>query len=492
MRILKLCLFNIFGLACLFTCALASQPEPPGQCKTPGAYFARLEEPWQFINGAQPDAENALNHQGYTFVWHGNPDTTFYPALPDPTLTEFVSDIGADAGAFFLSGDSDNQCTAVEVYPHTTRGRRLALAAGQNYANHGFSGEVYLYEDAWQSGWAVALSWSGVSSRCNFNDAIVDIETCISTASGTWTGARVEFVNDDYLSDSESFTNTDAIWGGLDGQDGWKRRTASWGFAHASSKCHMREPQTDGGKTTLAPCVKWFNFDHGDQIPDQGLDLQVLFDTEITTVGGALSAFEVTRPGGDPVTFTVTNAQLANDTTLTVHVAPVTGSFGASYLSALSNNIVSKCNSNAHLDGSQEGGPDDMTWRLKHGQDPAAEICTFAVDENGLARWEVSSEYRTEKYLVQGLSGADWVTLATIPAGQSHYEQSVGAGYPAYRLIEVETGGHEIMQETAVAHPIPTAAPDTLLTDDQLRALLDEKEHNRGGGTPSCGRGGDT
>lgn len=491
MRTLKLCFISIFGLACLTTIATASQPEPPGQCKTPGAYFGRLEEPWQFINGSQPQAEDALNHQGYTFTWHGNPDTTFYPSLPDPTLTEFVSDIGADAGAFFLSGDSDNQCTAVEVYPHTTRGRRLALAAGQYYANNGFSGEVYLYEDAWQSGWAVALSWSGVASRCNFNDAIVDIETCISTASGTWAGARVEFVNDDYLTDGESNTNTDAIWGGLDGEDGWKRRTASWGFAHASSKCHMREPQTDGGKTTLAPVVKWFNFNHGDQIPVQGLDLQILFDTEIQTIGSALSAFEVTRPGGDPITFTVTSAQLDNDTTLTVHVQPVNSTFGASYLSALSTQIASKNNNSAHLDGSQEGGPDDMIWRLRHGQDPAAIVCAFAVDENGYATWE-AAEYRTDQWEVRGLAGADWVPIVTVPAGQPRYHEFVGTNYSAYGLFEIEVDGHTIMHETAEAHPAPVAKADTLVTDDQLRAMLDQKQQERQDGQQTCPRGGDT
>jgi hypothetical protein len=65
------------------------------------------------------------------------------------------------------------------------------------YANNGYSGQVYLFE-AWPdtTGWAVSLTWTAASSRCHLSNAVVDIETCCSTYSGAWNGARVEFVND--------------------------------------------------------------------------------------------------------------------------------------------------------------------------------------------------------------------------------------------------------------------------------------------------------
>jgi hypothetical protein len=104
----------------------AAHADGPGQSRTPSSQYAKAIQPWQFDFGNQSDAQDALTHQGYTVEHHENPDTSYYPNPPNPTLPQWVSCVGAYAGAFFHGGHGDSQGIAVEVYPRTARGHRLA------------------------------------------------------------------------------------------------------------------------------------------------------------------------------------------------------------------------------------------------------------------------------------------------------------------------------------------------------------------------------
>ena len=446
MRLLTHCLM-LFGFICLTTVALATGP---GQSKTPGSNVARLEEPWLSWLPVHDDVETALTHQGYTFEWHGNPDTAFFPNLPDPTLTEWVADIGASAGAFYHAGHALSSNIAIEVYPHTTRGKRLAQERCQYYLQHGYVyPEIWLFEDPYASeGWAVGLSWAGVASRCSFNDAVVDIEACCSASSMTWTGARVAFVNSCDLTDLASALNIEAIWGGLDGQapeaDKWRYRTASWAATNASQFCQMRPEQTDGGHTTLAPCVKWTDATPNGLIPPGGLSVKVLFDAHVDQTGDPCLVWRA-----DGGVFTLDGAAWQGDTLLSVIVDPISnsGENRTGTLVVQKDLVRSLSCANLHLDGDAVGGPSDWTVDLRFDDAPAAQI--DGVDwKDGVFTWDVVTEFNTAGYRIEGNTPPDetWHSIGdSQPPGVGKRSIEIGNAYALYRVVEVENSGHEFI-----------------------------------------------
>lgn len=224
------------------------------------------------------------------------------------------------------------------------------------YYDHGFRDEVYVADSSDSTGWAVGMLWDKIPSHCNFADAIVHIETCCSEFSGAWTGARVEFVTKCGIQSPESATNIYGIWAGLDGEYGWKYRTACWAKQNATTKCDMRERQTNGGHTTLAPCVKWTNVTPFQLLPPNGMDVGVLFDTKVNCAGDPLQVWRA-----DGGAFTLSNAEWMSDTSLVVTVSPAgnTGTGLTGTLVVQHDRVASAANACANLDGDARAGASD-------------------------------------------------------------------------------------------------------------------------------------
>ncbi len=488
MQAWKLPAWVVIGL-CIFcatpTLAYEEEPEGPGRSETPSSYNALVYEVYQFDIGSRSQAEDALTHQGYNVTWYGNPIVPDSTISPDPMLLDWRDEQDDGDGAMGFVGHGGNDGKGIEIWCHNDWGLQKCYTMKQYYETyHGFSGKLYVAEPSSNSGYSVSIRWGSIPQYCSYADAIIDIETCCSVLSSTYPGARVEFVNDCGLPYSYITTNMDAIWGGFDGtasgtEDDWYYRTAKWGFTLASSKLHMREPVTNGGFTTLAPYIKWASFQSNDQVPEE-VELKILTDTKVQTAGSVLNAFEIYRVSGDP-TIEIVNAVQDNDTTFTVTVRPVDGEFGTSYFKALHTEIVSANNSSAQLDGDGEEGPNDRVWRLKHGQDPAADIGAFTVDQNGISRVDIECLYQTQKLEIWGLEGDQHTTVATIENPQiGHTELFVGNSYPLYQLVEIETNGRIMDHGVVSPRERVYRDPTPHFSADEIHAKLDSLFATRG------------
>ncbi len=487
MQTWKLPLWVVIGL-CIFCAAPAlayeDEPEGPGRSETPSSYNALVYEVYRFDIGAREMAEDALTHQGYNVTWYGNTSVPDSVTSADPMLLDWRDEQNDGDGTKCFVGHGGTDGKGIEIWCHNDWGLQKCYAMKQYYETyHGFAGELYVAEPSSHSGYSVSIRWGSIPQYCNFANAVIDIETCCSVLSSTYPGARVEFVNDCGLPYSSITTNMNAIWGGFDGQasgthDDWWYRTAKWGFTLASAKLYMREPITDGGFTTLAPYIKWASFQSNDQVPQQ-MELEILTDTKVQTSGSVLDAFEITRPGNPP-SIEIINAIQNNDTTFTVTVRPANGEFGTSYFKALHSQIVSANNTSAELDGDGEEGPNDRVWRLKHGQDPAADIGAFTVDENGTARIDIECLYQTQKLQIWGLEDDQHTVVATIENPRiGHTELSVGTSYPLYQLVEIETDGRIMDHGIVAPRERVERIKDPHPTPEELRARLDERIERR-------------
>ncbi|MDI6740008.1 MAG: C25 family cysteine peptidase [Candidatus Edwardsbacteria bacterium] len=446
----------------------------PGQCRTPSSAYAYCPEVCQWDIDKRDEDNVALGHQGYTVSDPAN-------VIPSGTATNillptYIGEMQSWVGAYVHIGHADAIGISLEVYAHTPTGlqtvnNRITALSGQ------YSG-LAPAEAENLSSYAVAMDWLDFAGYASFSNAIVDLETCYSSACPGLNGARVMFVNEGELNHGQPnqiLQNMLAIWNGFDGGWGAAYRWAAGACEHGSAKLNMVEVAADGGRTTLAPYLKSSSLKQGGQVPTAGIYVTLKFDTFMDTSVWPTSALSVQGS-----TFRISEARWDTDTTLVVLLTGNEGLYGPSDLVASSDNLHSADNSNFRLDGDGRNGPSDWEIFFQHGQDPAADVTGFVVNERGVASWIVESEWQTQQYRIDGLAGLDnWTALTTVPAGSGHRGITVPAGYQRYRLIEVEMSGREIMHETAVSGPRPIVDALAEPTAEEMRVRLRDRAKER-------------
>jgi len=132
------------------------------------------------------------------------------------------------------------------------------------------------------------------------------------------------------------------------------------------------------------------------------------------------------------------------------------------------------------LDGNGYGpAQDDCEISLFDGDNPAASVNGFSVDDSGNAVFNVESEYLTSQYSIQGGTTANgsWTTLATLPPGSGVRTTMGISGFPLYRLTETENSGNLIVHGYADAVPFSQSTTDTLPSvEDLFQQIADRKQ----------------
>jgi hypothetical protein len=117
-------------------------------------------------------------------------------------------------------------------------------------------------------------------------------------------------------------------------------------------------------------------------------------------------------------------------------------------------------------------------WQLFPFGNPAATVYGFSVS-GGIARWRVTSQYKTAGYFVEGAShpGGPWETVAHEPPTVGDHGVAVPS-HRYYRLVEVEEDGGALFHGRAVdappAEPFETASPSL----ECLHAIIAERKAN--------------
>lgn len=476
-------LFALIALAILLGASAPTFAQPgvgPGQNRTPITRAAIVILPFYWDLGDRPEAEMALLNQGY-LVWKfeqtSPPDLT-----PDFRIPAYITKIAGDyAGGLYNAHGSSNG-HGVTPYPHTTAGQNAAFAE-RDVQNQSYPGLCYVGDTG--TSYCVSAYYNVVYGYSRFAEgAIFHNQCCYGGSAPGWLGTAVWYAPPGTCSYLESEQNVMYLWGGMDGDYGWEKRSSGRAYVDAPN---LNEYETfpGGRKSTLAPCVKWTDSTPYQMIPAGDLIVELLFDTHCND---DVSATQIWRADGG--VFTVESGTWQGDTLLTARIDPVDAVYGTGNLVAQQQYVYSMDCTNLHLDGDANDGPSDWTIPLKHDNGPAAEI--EGVDwKDGVFSWVVSSEADTRGYRIEGNTPPDdaWYSVSDLqPPGTGARSCEVGNGYTHYRVIEVETSGYEKIGDIARVGSTVAAIPIIKERSyEQLRidynALL-QRAPEGGGGSP--------
>lgn len=455
-------------LICLVLVGSLSTSPALASNTTPASNYAWHMQPYYFDLGARPEAYATLLNQGYTVSLWSN--TSAPEGEPNPTISVVLDEYSNCAGAGFMNSHGSELGHAVEVYPYTTQG-----LARRNAAFNAYNNPTLLYKAfVLGAGYHISIRYSQFPTVTSLAvNGVVHNQCCFGDcANGLWKDANGGQI-DSYgphedCTIPDSITNTRILWTNFDGQHGSALRLTA--VAHTGCPNLVRNP-SGPGNVVLAPAVSGFSHSSGSQVPLSGLEVKWDFDTPVNTNTPALSAVSGTG------ILQVQYAWWNGDTRLVANVIP-TGT-GEGRVEALGTIASANC---AQL--FLEGG-DGYSVRLIHGDDPAASVSGFGVVD-GIAEWDVQSEFQTANYVVEGAASQNgpWTPVGTlVPPGSGRRQLPVG-GFACYRLIEEETSGNRIVHSYAADGPRLPVPPEELPTVEFLQDQLDLLAQARSGNPP--------
>lgn len=431
-------LFTLIALAIVLGAAAPAFAQPgvgPGQNRTPITRSAFVILPFYWDLGDRPEAERALLNQGY-LVWKfeqtSPPDLT-----PDFRIPSYLTKIGGDYGGGLYNAHGACDGHSVTPYPHTSAGLNAAFAEA-DLQNQTYPGLCWVGETS--QSYTVSVYYYVAFGYSRFAEgAIFHNQCCHGGCAGGWLGTAVWYAPPGSCSYQESQQNVTYLWGGMDGDYGWEKRSSGRAYVDAPN-LNQYETIVDGRKSTLAPSVKWTDSTPHQMIPAGGLTVEVLFDTHCES---SVSPTTIWRADGG--VFTIDSGTWQGDTLLTARINPVDNVYATGTLVAQQQFVYSMDCDNLHLDGDAQGGASDWTIPLKHDNGPAAVI--LGVDcKDGMFMYEVESEDdQTAGYRVEGNNPPDdaWYSVGDLqPPGTGKRSCPVN-GFSHYRIVEVTKDGHE-------------------------------------------------
>ena len=113
-------------------------------------------------------------------------------------------------------------------------------------------------------------------------------------------------------------------------------------------------------------------------------------------------------------------------------------------------------------------------WQLLPFENPAATVYGFSIS-GGVARWRITSQYKTENYVIEGapcLSGP-WQVVAVEPPTVGDHAIPV-APFPYYRLLEIEQDGGRLNYGIATDTPPSNPCFSTSTPIEVLHATIED------------------
>lgn len=117
-------------------------------------------------------------------------------------------------------------------------------------------------------------------------------------------------------------------------------------------------------------------------------------------------------------------------------------------------------------------------WQLFDYGNPAATVSSFSVSR-GIARWQVSSLYETQDYVIEGSpsSSGPWHEILAVPPTIGNHEVSVPP-YAYYRLLERETNGGVIVHGISVDSEPSEPVELERLSLEELRSIIAKRREH--------------
>jgi hypothetical protein len=387
------------------------------------------------------------------------------------------------AGVIEISTHGSSEGHTIEVYAYDSTGMYRRDSAYVYYCTQGLSGLLYA-DHKEEEGHYLGLLYSALPAHIGppyylgLSHGIFHNQCCYGgVANNVWLacGAATAYGPNGSISTPDGKKNVEILWNTL-GTD-WRMRDETCTTGQAHTFC-PNLTMSGAGNLVLGPAVKECSHESGDEVPPEGLLVTLTTDTDLdqTYLFPPSEAVDVSG------VFTLTGSAWTGSTELEVTVLP-TGEPGDGSVIFRADGIVS---ADCFLLGLNGGA--DYGLRLVSGDDPAASVTGFSIVD-GTARWKVLSEYRTERYLIEGAPapGGPWTPAAQERKGAGHHAVPISESpFPYYRLIELETTGKRIFHGIAVPGSrgsMPSREPPPVASLKQRLRELEKERPARGAGS---------
>ena len=453
---------------------LSSSAAFAAACYTPGSSTACVIRPWPDMDSNKSkEALDRWNNANTLLLSNGD-GLTLSPFVTIPGVLDYAYRC---AGAVEICTHGCESGHSIEIYPYTQEGKiAWNIAFNEYYNNYGY-GNLIWKDFKENEGYFIAIRYSQLPTWVNYQtgtmvNAIFHNQCCYGEDG--W-GALSSCGVDAFYGPSGIVTSTDAesniktLWGNL-GMN-WDDR--QWDDQYKTGTAYQNCPNlcfhnVDGADNmVLGPGVSECSQDAYTEVPPEGLDVQITLDTDICI--DFCNANDAVSVSGN---LTLESAEWVGTDGIKATVNPGDGNGDdGGALTFLSEYIVSYYCPSLLMNGGE-----NYIIELNSDGNPAATAYGFYI-EDGLAHWRVTSEYKTAGYRIDGADSGEgpWNEIVTVEAGIGNRRADVSSsGYEAFRLVEIEENGNEIVCNTVKPGREEAFSEDGFLSASELKKKLSD------------------
>ncbi len=440
-------------------------------CITPGSSIGVVIRPW-------PDKECDASKQALD-RWNWNNESTLLLSNAEGlTLDPYVTIPGVLDNAYRCAGAVEiytHGCTSghsIEIYPYTQEGEVARDDAYDEYYNNYAYGNLIWKDDLPYEGYFIAIRYSQLPSWVNSEtgtmvNAIFHNQCCDGQDGQSYfqiCGVGAFYGPAGEVTGTDAKNNIETLWGNL-GMN-WDDR--QWDDQYKTGTAYQNCPNLSfygADNMVLGPGISECSQDAYTEVPPEGLDVQITLNTDIYK--DLCNANDAVDVSGNLV---LESAAWVGTDGIKATIKPGSGNEdGGGALTFLSEYIVSNNCPSLYMNGGE-----NFILELSTDGDYAATAHGFYV-KDGLAHWRVTSEYKTAGYRIDGAESGEgpWSEITTVSAGVGNRVADVSfSGFRAYRLVEIEQSGDEIICEIVKAGRSEVTSRDGLLSSSDLKQRL--------------------
>ncbi|HMA77456.1 MAG TPA: hypothetical protein VKO43_09110, partial [Candidatus Krumholzibacteriaceae bacterium] len=459
-RIITALFLMLIIFPCLSSGVLAAD------CYTPGSSIACVIRPWPDMNSTKSkEALDRWNNES-TFLLSNADGLTLDPYVTIPHVLDYAYRC-AGAVEIFTHGCVSGH--SLEIYPYTQEGQDARDAVYDEYINGYGYGNLIWKDFLENEGYFIAIRYSQLPSWVNSQtgtmaNAIFHNQCCYGEDG--WNafsscGVDAFYGPSGTVERTDAESNIEILWGNL-GMN-WDDR--QWYDEYKTGIAYQTCPHLcfhnlyGADKMVLGPGASECSVNDGAEVPEEGLDVQITLDTDIyTSLYNAVDAVDISG------NLTLESAEWVGTDEIKATIKPGGGNGDeGGALTFMSEYIVSNNCPSLYMNGGE-----NYTIELSSDGDYAATAHGFYVEDD-VAHWRVTSEYKTAGYRIDGADSGEgpWSEIVTVEAGIGNRAANISSsGYQAYRLVEIEQSGNEV-----VCNTVKPGRDEVLSEDGHLSAL---------------------
>ncbi|MBD3423141.1 MAG: T9SS type A sorting domain-containing protein, partial [Candidatus Latescibacteria bacterium] len=458
---------------------LSSSAAFAADCYTPGSSTACVIRPWPDMDSNKSkEALDKWNNANTLLLSNGD-GLTLLPFVTIPGVLDYAYRC---AGAVEIYTHGCESGHSIEIYPYTQGGEDARDAAYDEYYNNYGYGNLIWKDFKENEGYFIAIRYSQLPTWVNSQtgtmvNAIFHNQCCYGEDGwGAFSSCGVDafYGPSGTVTSTDSESNIETLWGNLGMNWDDRQWDDQYKTGTAYDNCpHLCFHKVEGaGEMVLGPGVSECSQDPYTEVPTEGLEVQITLDTDVqTNLCVASDAVDVSG------SLTLESASWVGTDAIKAEVSPGTGNGDEGGELIFRADCIVSYNCPSLL----MNGGENYIIELNSDGDYAATAHGFYV-EDAVAHWRVTSEYKTAGYRIDGAETGKgpWNEIVAVEAGVGNRRADVSSsGFEAFRLVEIEESGDEIVCDIVKAGRNEVPSEDGILFSPEMEQKLSELSAER-------------